>query len=527
MTLAIPNKIFFPLLLAVAAWGWVSLPTIDHPLGSDWGHYFTAAEYIWMPTDSLAYPDFRKPWFGWILGGLGSWVGYLDAAQWLGRVSMVAMVGSAALLGTALANRWAGLASAAVVVMMPLVMDGALWVNHYPLLGAAVGAGIALSASAARWPGLAWVVSAGLVSGAAMALDARGTIAVVVASLLVVLGSVDLGLRRTGLRVLLFASMVAAIWAHDGWLQDSFNVPQLEFAQQLQVQRKGTLEQIQQGIFDDSKLEDACDGVAVQAFSVDATWTSCGDALRNSSLARLQKLALLPSGWTLWMVLLALLPATGWSRRGRMRSVCISAVVFGGPALSVWAGMAWVTYFDRYVLPFSVLMAALVPIGMSRLSGLLGLSLGRFSKLMPLAAALGALCWALVQWPSLGGRDLDAPERVRSSEYHAGALARWVQDETSPDDHVIDCAGLAIDSLLLPIRTNYVRFPPGDEQCVALLSKPGKSNGRTFLITMHRDIPPQYRPTDLPFNAAAVAALGWIEVGQGLPIEGYRVWEMK
>jgi hypothetical protein len=523
----LPNKVFWPLLLAVAAWGWVTLPTIDHPLGSDWGHYFTAAEYIWMPTEGLAYPDFRKPWFGWILGGLGSWLGYLDAAQCLGRMAMVTMIGSAALLGSALANRWAGLASAAVVPLMPLVMDGALWVNHYPLLGALVGAGIALSAAAARWPGVVLVLSAGLTCGAAMAIDTRGTIAVVVGSLLVVLGGVGLGLRRTAIRVIIFASMVGATWAHDGWLQDSFNVPQLEFAQQLQVQRKGTLEQIQRGMFDDARLEAACEGVEPKAFSIDSGWTSCGVALRTSSHTRLHSLALLPGVLTLWALLIVFLPATNWTRWGRVRSVLASAVVFGGPALSLWLGMAWVTYFDRYVLPFAALMAALVPIGMSRLLGLFGGLLGRFSKLIPMAAALVATGWALMQWPGVGARDLASPESVRSSEYHAGVLARWVRDETKSNDHVIDCAGLALDSLLLPMRIDYIRFPPGDSQCVKLLAEPGTFAGRTFLITMHRDIPPQYRPTDLPFNAAAVAELGWTEVDHSLPLEGYRVWEMK
>jgi len=523
----LPNKIFWPSLLAVVAWGWMSLPYIEHPLGSDWGHYFTAAEFIWMPTDNLAYPDFRKPWFGWILGGLGSMLGYLDAAQWIGRMSMVAMVGSAALLGTALANRWTGLASAAVIPLMPLVMDGALWVNHYPLLAAAVGAGVAFAAASNRWTGMAWVVCAGLSASAAMALDTRGSIAVVVACVLVILGGVGLGLKRWGFRAAVFVLMVGSVWAHDGWLQKSFNVPQLEFEQQLQVQRKGTLEQIQQGLFDDPVLEAACKGTEVQRFTVDAAWTACGNALRASSHKRLSALALVPGVGTLLLVLLTLFPAGGWERWGRLRSAIAAAVVFGGPALSVWVGMAWVTYFDRYVLPFAVPMAVLVPVAIARLLGLFGPALGRFSKFVPPIGSVLALCWALVQWPSSGGRALDSPETVRSSEYHAGVLARWVRDETALNDYVIDCAGLAIDSLLLPTRIDYTRFPPGDAQCVKLLSEPGNSRGRTFLITMHRDIPPQYRPTDLPFHAPSVSALGWTEVGQSLPIDGYRVWEMK
>ncbi len=91
-------------------------------------------------------------------------------------------------------------------------------------------------------------------------------------------------------------------------------------------------------------------------------------------------------------------------------------------------------------------------------------------------------------------------------------------------DGVIDCAGLAVDSLLLPRRIDYVRFPPGDAECVTLISSPGPRSGRTYLITMHRDLPAQARPTDLPFSANAVRAEGWTEIGQSLPIEGYRLW---
>ena len=100
---------FWLAVCVIAAYGWWTLPVVNHPLGSDWGHYFTAAEYIWNPVDGIAYPDFRKPWFGWLIGGLGQGIGYLDAAQWVGRVSMVLMVGAAAGLGWALANRWCGL----------------------------------------------------------------------------------------------------------------------------------------------------------------------------------------------------------------------------------------------------------------------------------------------------------------------------------------------------------------------------------------------------------------------------------
>jgi len=118
------NAVTAAAVLAIAVYGVLSLPVIHHPLGSDWGHYFTAAEYIWDRVDGIAYPDFRKPWFGWILGGVGQTLGYFDAARTIGHASLVIMVGSAGLLATALANRLAGVVAAGCVVLMPLVMDG-------------------------------------------------------------------------------------------------------------------------------------------------------------------------------------------------------------------------------------------------------------------------------------------------------------------------------------------------------------------------------------------------------------------
>ena len=108
--------------------------------------------------------------------------------------------------------------------------------------------------------------------------------------------------------------------------------------------------------------------------------------------------------------------------------------------------------------------------------------------------------------------------------YHAGAFADWATAVLGPDDGVIDCAGLAVDSLLLPRRIDYVRYPPGDPECVALIKAPTQRAGQTFLITMHRDLPPNSRPDALPYGVAAIAAQGWVEADHNLDVDGYRLW---
>ena len=44
---------------AVGWFVWIQ-PRPVHPLGSDWGHHFTVAEFIWHPSTDIGYPLFHK-----------------------------------------------------------------------------------------------------------------------------------------------------------------------------------------------------------------------------------------------------------------------------------------------------------------------------------------------------------------------------------------------------------------------------------------------------------------------------------
>ena len=519
MNTDLPTPVFAACLGVLALTALGTLPVVGHPLGSDWGHYFTAAEYIWDPVPGIAYPDFRKPWFGWLIGGIGQGVGYFHAAQWVSRFALVVMVCSTGLLGAALASRWVGLSCAVTMLLMPLAMDGSLWVNHYPLLGAAVGLAFAAGAAAMRGPWLGWVLLAGLASGVAWALDFRGVVAAPAAGGLVFLGGIGLSLRRLMARLLLFVAVAAGPMTHDIWLQETFSVPQLRPEAQLEVQRAGTLAQVQQGLVGGDRVREACSSEATTAFTVSASMGDCATALRDSSWMRLNAMGHVPGGIPLLAGLAWLLPV-GLKRR--WLGAIAGAGILGAPLASLYLGMGWVTYFDRYVLPFAVIIAALLPVAAGRLTMLIPVP----KIAAPLGAVLGVLA-SVVVWPGLTARSLEAPEAVRSSEYHAGVFAGWARSQLAQGDAVIDCAGLAVDSLLLPNRIDYVRFPPGDEACVALIQAPPLKAGKVFLITMHRDIPPHARRDALPFSVEAVAAEGWVEAEHGLDVDGFRLWVRK
>jgi len=516
MNTDLPDRLFAAAVVILMACAWSAVPDIGHPLGSDWGHYFTAAEFIWNPVDGLAYPDFRKPWFGWLMGGVGQGMGYLAAAQMIGKISLAGMVLGAALLGASMASRWVGLVAGGTVILMPLAMDGALWVNHYPALGAAVGLAFGAGAAAMRWRWTGWVILAGIAAGIAWALDFRGLIALPAAAGLVLLGGLRFGLKSCILRLAVFGAVFSGPFAQDVWLQRTFSIPQLEVASQLAVQRKGTLEQIGQGLVGGDRVRQACSGQRVERFRVASAGTECATALRTSSIERLAALGLIPSGIVLTAGAFWLLPS---APRRRWTVALAGAGIVGAPMLSLYMGMGWVTYFDRYVLPFAVIIAALLPVAAGRVADLVPVRWLRD----PLGGVLALGATALV-WPGLSARNIDAPERVQSSEYHAGVFAEWASASLGPADGVIDCAGLAVDSLLLPRRIDYVRYPPGDPECVALIKAPTRRSGQTFLITMHRDLPPNSSPTDLPYGVSAIAAQGWVEAKHTLDVDGYRLW---
>ncbi len=504
-------------ITAAAVWVAMTLPAPAHPLGSDWGHHFTVAEFIWHPDPDIGYPLFRRPWYGWLLGALGEGMGYLEAAQFIGRCSAVLIVLSAGLGAWALAGPLAGSVAALVGAWMPLVREGGLWVNHYPLLGAACGLALAAGAAGSRWPRAHWVFLAGLSGGAAAAIDVRGEAVLLCVVLLVMLSALwDRQWRVMGINGLILIMGAALVPAHASWLDTAFEVPEIEFEEQVRVQRRGVLGQIQGGTFQDPVLENSCVGIEAGEMDLKGLRAPCAGALRTNALRRLEAGGTTPPGGVLALVVLALLPV-GSGRRERARSFGAAGIVFGLPLVALWVGMGWVTYFPRYVLPFAAVIAMLVPVALYRVLAVWG----RGTRLVGPAGALCALACAVLAWPGLPQPLAAAKTEGAGADRAAGHFAGWVSTHLGEGDFMVDCAGLAVDSLLLPQQIDYLRFPPGDVACTAHIRNPMTRRGTTYLVTMHRDLPEHL--VEDAHSPQAIAGYGWVPVQTDAPT-GYRLW---
>ena len=444
-------------------------------------------------------------------------MGYLEAAQLLGQISAVLMVLAAGVGAWALAGPLAAPVAALIAAWMPLIREGGLWVNHYPLLGAACGLALAAGAAFSRWGRAPWVVVAGLCGGAAASLDVRGE-AVLLAVAFMILASTRWrsGWRRAALIVLCLAGAASIVPAHAAWLDRAFSIPELRFEEQLRVQRAGVLGQIQGGTFNNPDLEQACAGLQAGPMDMAGLTSQCSEELRSSATDRLSEGGSLPGVRWLWLLPLVALPL-GAGRRSRLVSSMTGAVVFGLPVVALWVGMGWVTYFPRYVLPFASVIAMALPVVLHRLIRVGSVS-PRWTGGVAAAVSLGL---ALQVWPGTPQPLSSAKTSGAGADRAAGYFARWVQAELGTEDSMVDCAGLAVDSLLLPSRIDYLRFPPGDVGCVTHISSPARHLGSSYLITMHTDLPEHAVPD--AHSRAAIAKHGWVPVQTQAP-DGYQLW---
>ncbi len=511
----------WPLLLGLAAallWllhpGWIRF---GYPAGADWDSYLASAAHLWIEPTAYHYNEWRQPAYPWLIGLLGTGLGYVAAGQLMALLGCVGVVLGAGLLGRALATPAAGGLAALVAVSLPVVVDGSIWVNPYPVVGACTALALAAAAWCLRWPHPWAAALAGLFGGGTLALDPRGLAVAIALPLLVALGPVRPS-RRLGLVALVCLGLLGG-WGFDRGLQRAYDLELRPLSSQLEIQH----EQVRGpgAPRHDALLDgvEACTREGSQRLGPRALWSDCARERRQRNVDYLRKRSQLLSPLAAAaLLLLGLLPA-GWGRRSSLAT----ALVFLPSAAALWLGISWVAYVDRYLLPVAALWACLAPVGILRAGGWLAGRWPARPRLVWLGPGL-AVAWVALVPPGLHPGDLlDPLQHIvrRKGEVPAPVdpreeLAVWAAESLGREDKVLDCGELHLRIRALPARPRVWDAPPHDRRCRERILRPPEVEGELWLITLHqrsREPDPRLPTPDW------VEGRGWEEVPLELDLD--------
>ncbi len=494
--------------------GWARF---DYPHGADWDSYLGSAAHLWIDAGAFRYNDWRQPLYPWLVGWLGSGGSYVLAGQVLALLGSLGTVTGAGLLGRALSTPWAGGLAALATAMLSVVLDGSWWVNPYPVVGALTALALASAAWCCRWPSVLPAVLAGVFGGLCLAMDPRGLPVALAVPLLVALGPG--ALRRRGLLVGLALLGLAGGKLLDHGLQAHYGIELRPMASQLALQHQES--RGPGAAMDEVAVREArvCRESLGQDLGLGTLLGPCARQRLALNLRNLRRYSHLPPLLPA-LVLLGLCVVPGiWGRR----SSAASALVFLPSAASLIAGMAWVPYVDRYLLPSAALMGCLAPVVLTRGGAL---AARRWPE-RPWVAGLGPLIaagWVVVVFPTVHPGDFVRPVSHilrRKAELPAPvdprqALADWAVATVGPDDLLLDCAELHLEILLLPRSLSVWDAPPHDPQCRQRMKQPPSIAGQVWLVSLHqRGLTPDPRLVSPEW----LAARGWEEQPLELELE--------
>lgn len=476
-----------PLLFGILI-GWLLLWLLGSAMvlsedfhGYGWPGYVINAWSAYHRVDA-GYDAFRQPMHGWLLGALGELLtSYPHAAIILSSLSAAAMVLSAGLIAGQLGGAWAGGLAAATLPMVSHNAHAARAANHYPLQGGLAGLAVATAILSARRPrsgasGPVLAILSGLLSGLAVAVDSRMLFFVLIAGVCIILSG----------RLLRIIGFLSLLWVGPqlGERLVLSEQPMMSASHTLALQRPVLLRWASQS--NDPALVAACaDASPNELPSLAGLRTPCAQAMWRYNRDRIFPRHV-PFGLPLTAAaaLLALLPL-GLRHRRRDGLLAAAWVIgAGGPLL---LQSLWVPQPDRYLVPWAVFLATLVPLGLSRLP------LGRW--LAPLAILCAGL-WAWKADPS----DRTAPERhAINDNYRDRRAARWAAVERIGESPFLDCSGLYISVSLLPRVTSpqppMLKVDP--RRCAAWIAQPPSPS--SWMAT---------DPRSKTYDAALLAA-GW------------------
>ena len=440
----------------------------------DWMEYVPSAWMVTHGVDMGGYATWRNPLYPAILGHIGEWTTYNDAAWLIASVCMSLVVLSAGLGARALATPWAGFLAAVTVPTINPWAEASRWATLYPMLTATTGLTLAFGAAFYRWGHPALGAIGALAAGLALGIDFRGLAMVALMAVLVLLSWQRH--RRAGA-----VGLAIALLAIGPGLNGALAVSQQK-GTDTAVQTQRALE-VQLAVDSgDMDLVRACrDEPTDEAYpSPSALARPCAWAFVRDNLDRFKDQA--PFGVTLTLLSLPLVllgDNRGW--RASLNSLLVFGAGWGAMFLmAVWARLN-VHHFVQFAVPISMV----VPVAASRL-----LATTTFARTERLLQALFAFAGAAWLWTSgpWAGKPVDDLARAEQNQILGWMLSGVDMHVDLPaGDQLLDCSGLGVEAALLPLRLNdglpNFQTSVTTARCREWINTERSSRGRRWLIT--------------------------------------------
>ena len=435
----------------------------------DWMEYVPSAWMVTHGVDLGGYATWRNPLYPAILGHLGEWIGYNEAAWLLASVCMSLVVFSAGLGARAMANPWAGMVAAVSVPFINPWAEASRWATLYPTLAATTGMSLACGAAFARWKNPIWIVLAAMAAGIAWGVDFRG-IALVCA--VAVLALMSIGKRW----ILLF--IVAGAIGAGPLANKAFEISVTkDTAYAVQTQRALELKlAVESGNAD---LVRACiNEPADSAYpTLDTLTRPCAWAFIDDNLDRAKDQVPFGVGFTLLALPLVVM--------GPRRRMWTPLFVFGAAYGALFLMAVWARLNVHHFVQFAAPIAMTVPVAIARTISFLTPQYVR--KLGHVGAGIIGLYWVTQLGPWAG----KPVEDLARGEQHQ--LLGWMLDGMGANvnlaggDVLLDCTGLGIEAAILPTRTNSgpPNFEPSaqNDRCQTWMNTPPQTEGRVWMFT--------------------------------------------
>ena len=488
-----------------------AIPPLNHPWGSNWPMYFEAAHYFWDPT--AAYFGWRPPLYPLLLATLGEPLGYVAAAHWIAKGSMVVVIAASAVVGRLMVGSGAAVIAVLTIPLLQCAVEGAMWTNMYPPAAAAFALATAAGSLAYRRPSIAGALVTGVLAGVAWRINHLGLVAIPMGLGLCALGAFGRSHRLLWLLIpLTFGVGTGAAVAVDNWVVSHWNVPQEGLGDQVLQRRREELDRIASGQADPARFG-SCTDLTPKPLNIAELTNACGRQFIAANYGTLRAEDCAPNPSTLlWLLPFALLPGV---RQPSWRDTAASVVVFGGPMGAFLVAAAWTSYAEKYAITFLPVMVLLVPMALYRAGGWLGRWLGH-AGIGGGLGLVGAGAWVALQWPGASGPWADRPNIKTDWESVAGTVADWASSEMGEGDLLIDCVPLNIDLVVLPERFETLEGVSADDACTAWVESPPTAAGTVWLVQQSFPELPKTQPRHLQQS-------GWRLVKQY--DDRHRLWE--